>query len=96
MLEVYLLVLAPFAVYRIALMLAQEEGPFALFEKFRNLYVKNDWLGRGLRCPACISFWAGLTMAILLYYLHSWYLFQVGVFWLGLSGVSVALYRRNL
>jgi hypothetical protein len=89
------LVMAPFGVYRVALMLATEEGPFEVFQKLRNLYVENNWVGRGIRCPACISFWAGLVMALVLSYLGQYTLVQMGICWLGFSGIAVYLAQRR-
>lgn len=90
------LVMAPFAVYRVAMMLASEEGPFALFEKLRNLYTNNDWIGRGIRCPACLSFWGGLIMATLIALIGNWIVFQVGAIGLGFSGVAVYMSMRRI
>ena len=62
------LVLAAFATYRVAVLFAEEEGPFELATRWRNLHTADDWIGRGLRCPACLSFWLALpaTLAALL------------------------------
>lgn len=96
MLYLLSLLMAPFGVYRVALMIATEEGPFEAFQKLRNLYTNNDWIGRGIRCPACISFWAGLVMAIIIFTLGQYPIVQLGVCWLGFSGVAVYLAMRRL
>lgn len=76
-------------------MITAEEGPLEIFLKFRNLYTKNDWIGRGIRCPSCVSFWAGLTMSILVFLLGNWIPFQVGAVALGFSGIAVYLVSRR-
>lgn len=50
-------ILAVFATYRVARMVALEEGPGAIFEDMRNFYLTDDWIGRGIRCPLCLGFW---------------------------------------
>lgn len=82
---------APFAVYRIARMLASEEGPFSIFDKWRNLFIQPNWIGRGMRCPLCISFWAGLFLAALLFWFPS-EIIEVGVVGIGFSGAASFLY----
>lgn len=55
------LIVAALATYRIARLVAQEEGPFELAQKLRNVADPDQatWIGRGLQCPWCISFWIG-------------------------------------
>lgn len=95
MLYIFSLVMAPFAVYRIATMIALEEGPFEIFTKFRNLFLSPNWIGRGVRCPSCISFWAGLVMAIVVFLFGSYELVQLGILWFGFSGITVYLINRR-
>jgi hypothetical protein len=47
-------------------MVATEEGPFSLFVKLRNVsFLKQEnWIGRGIRCPYCVSFWFGFLVAL--------------------------------
>lgn len=54
------------AVYRGSYMLAKEEGPFSIFLKLRDKVdpLQITWLGRGIRCPMCVSFWAGIIAAL--------------------------------
>lgn len=56
------------ASYRVARMLAVEEGPFALFERVRARLGGEEqatWLGRGVACPLCIGFYISFVMALL-------------------------------
>lgn len=58
------LIVAAFAVYRVAVLIAEEEGPFSVMQTLRNLYLADDWIGRGIRCPACVSFWLALPATV--------------------------------
>jgi hypothetical protein len=95
MLYVLMLIMAPFAVYKIATMVALEEGPLSIFEKFRNLFLTPNWVGRGVRCPSCISFWAGLVMAEMIWYFGQSGSVQMGIIGLGLSGAATYLAVRK-
>lgn len=82
------LLLAVLATYRVARMLATEEGPALLCIKFRNLYQAEDWIGRGIRCPLCLGFWVALPLA--------WWvapsLADVPLWWLGVAGAQATLH----
>jgi hypothetical protein len=53
-------------------MIAQEDGPFDIFVKFRNslgvrysqanLPYGQNWISRGIICVWCVSFWASLVI----------------------------------
>ena len=82
------ILIAIFAVYRVARLLALEEGPFEVCTWLRNLYMKDDWLGRGIRCPICIGFWLALMAAIAISpdpVTGIWY-------WFGMAGAQTALH----
>ena len=64
------------AVYRVAMMVTREEGPFDVFDRLRaaaNRLPDNaegnrrrpHWIARGLACPLCVSFWLSLLAAFL-------------------------------
>ena len=55
------LIIAALATYRIVRLVIGEEGPFGLAQKLRNVADpdQRSWVGRGLNCPWCISFWIG-------------------------------------
>lgn len=79
-----------FATYRIARMVAHEEGPFEVFTRLRTLVVNkwpDTWLERGIFCALCVSFWAGFAVVALSF---AWW-GQLLIYGLGLSGASVAL-----
>lgn len=51
------LVMASLAVYRVARMITQEDGPFDGFTRLRTAMGQATWLGRGFHCVLCLSFW---------------------------------------
>lgn len=90
------LVIAAFVVYRIARMLAIEEGPFELFLSLRGLLYEKypkQWVANGVTCPVCLSFWTAIPVAVLLYLqLHlDWY--AILWLWFALSGIATFLYK---
>jgi hypothetical protein len=64
------IILAILATYRLALMLATEEGAFGVFVKIRERIdptgKQETWLARGVNCPYCVGFWIALAFALLL------------------------------
>lgn len=89
------LVLSILAVYRISYLIAKEDGPFDMFmvirEKADPLNPPLDWIGRGLRCILCVSFWLSLIPAILLFQGMGFWDFMVG--WFGIAGGVLVLYK---
>lgn len=85
-----MLLLATLAVYRLATDLAWEDGPGALYGKWRGWvmarYGADDWRSLGVNCPICVSFWLSLPAAYL------W----GPLAWLGIAGAVALLVRvRN-
>lgn len=62
------LALLALAVYRVSVIVAVDEGPFSLFAALRERVDPHQatWLGRGLRCVGCVSFWLSLIAALLI------------------------------
>jgi hypothetical protein len=76
--------LALLGTYRLAHMIAMEDGPFDAFSAWRDKVGQSSWVGRGLHCPLCLSFWLALPMAL------AW---QVSVIsWLGIAGGCLVLH----
>lgn len=84
--NVLTLALATLAVYRVSYLLTRETGPFRLGERWRNLYTGENWIGEGLRCLYCISFWLCLPLGL-------WFGGMVDgwLYWLGIAGAIVLL-----
>lgn len=88
---------AALAVYRVARMLSLEEGPFELFARVRGLLDPNQrtWLGRGVNCPLCLSFWLGWLGAAALAFEFPLSVIEFVLLALALSGAATALVRRT-
>lgn len=83
------LILLCLAVYRIAHMIAREEGPFSIFQRMREPFANQaTWFGRGLHCVLCLSYWIGLVVAAFLPWPveKGW----MGLFWFLLYWHSIA------
>ena len=78
--------LAVLAVYRVAHMAAREDGPFDVFARLRERAGQKTWVGRGLHCVLCISFWLSLPAAFLTGL--PWFLA-----WLGIAGGVLVLHK---
>ncbi len=63
-----MLVIVTLAVYRVSVLIAQDEGPFSVLEIARSHIDPNQstWLGRGVRCVGCVSFWVALVAILIL------------------------------
>lgn len=55
----FTIALSALATYRVVRLVTIEEGPFGLAQKLRNVADPDQrtWIGRGMACPWCISFW---------------------------------------
>lgn len=53
------------ALWRVTKMTTEEEGPFSIFAIIRDKLYRG-WVGRGIRCLWCQSFWLGLLLGIVL------------------------------
>jgi hypothetical protein len=54
--------LAVLASYRVAHMIANEDGPGFVFLRVRAWAMRWPWLEAGISCPLCFSFWVALPM----------------------------------
>lgn len=87
------------AVYRTALMVATEKGPFSAFENLRAWADRTfkaqrgqHWVSAGVNCPLCISFWLGFIAAPMLAPSN---IYEYIVYALGLSGAAVFLIESH-
>lgn len=58
--------LATLLTYRLARMAAIEDGPFDVFAKLQERIGQKSWVGRGIRCVLCLSFWIAMPVTLLL------------------------------
>ena len=63
------LLILGFATWRLSSLLANEDGPFKIFKRFRDwICFKHPGIGEGLTCEWCNSVWIG-TIIVIAYYL---------------------------
>jgi len=63
-------VLAWMITFGIAWTIANADGPFGLYSKFRakvrKRYGEDTWQDSGVNCPICVGFWVAIPVAILM------------------------------
>lgn len=61
MIDSLTILLCALAAYRLTRIVLMEDGPFDLMLKLRGAADPDaeTWIGKGLRCPWCVSFWVG-------------------------------------
>lgn len=84
-------VIVSLAVYRVSIMLAMENGPFDLIDRFRRTFPHGSVWAKLFACPFCLSFWFGFAGSVVLpYYGVVWYV----VTSLALSAVATMWVKR--
>jgi hypothetical protein len=82
--------LATLAVWRVAHLLSQEDGPFDLVARFRKA-LGNGFFGSLLDCFYCLSIWIAAPFAF--YLCRTW---AEGILvWLALSGGACLLFKAT-
>jgi hypothetical protein len=94
-----LFILLALATYRLARLIAIDDGPFDLLLKLRSLWGAYDYgengtaktsLGRGLTCPHCVGFWLAGFAAVSVY---GWP--ELIIYWLALAGAQSFLQEMS-
>lgn len=77
------------ATYRAARMVAIEDGPGDVFSRLRGRLDPDQqtWIGRGLNCLYCVSFWAAPVV------LGLYVLAPAVVWWLAASAAAALVWR---
>lgn len=88
-----LLLLACLAVYRVARMVSQEDGPFDAFTRLRAAVGQSSWIGRGFHCFMCVSVYVAAVAAVFLVLTDRAAWIDIGLLWLGIAGGASALYQ---
>src|SRR5689334_11545658 len=66
-------IIAVLAVYRVARMVAEEDGPAFVFKRLRAAHTDDKRsFAVGIRCFYCISFWVALPVALALVIVGGW------------------------
>jgi hypothetical protein len=93
------------AIYRIAFMVAREEGPFDVFDRLRRWAndalparashnrVTPHWIARGLACPLCISWWLALPAALIVVLLFGQHPAIGLLLWPAIAGGALFLFQ---
>jgi len=82
--------LSALVVYRVAFLIAREEGPWGIFRRLRAA-VKGSAAGGVLGCLNCLSVWIALPLAVFVG--NSWV--ERVVAWWALSGAAVLADRAT-
>jgi len=87
------LLIAALVTYRLARMIAWEEGPGGVFVRLRGKLDPDQqtWLGRGLNCPLCVGFWLALPITLLVVP-PDWSLI---IAWWAVAGAQTALQKQE-
>lgn len=72
-------------------MIAREDGPADLFAWWRGVVGQSNWIGRGLHCVLCVSYWLSAVAFF-------WTLQQSGallalVYWHAVAGGILVLHK---
>jgi hypothetical protein len=87
-------IIASLSIYRLARMIAEEDGPSFVFRRLRDRYTNDKRsFDVGLRCVYCIGFWVALPITMLLCVFGGWDIWLWPVWWLGLSGAAAKLHE---
>jgi hypothetical protein len=81
-------ILMVFATWRVAHLIAHEDGPFGVIAKLRLRAGNSEW-GRLMDCSYCLGLWIAATV-MLWPSLHGW---RVILVWLSVSGGACLLER---
>jgi hypothetical protein len=82
--------LSALAVYRVAFLVAREDGPWGVFRRLRSS-LKDSGAGRLVACVNCLSVWISLPLAA---FVGGSWIEQV-VAWWALSGAAVVIDRAT-
>jgi hypothetical protein len=89
----FVFLIAVLATYRLAKMLAEEEGPFKVFTRIREATPEQSNLRRGIECIMCVSMWVAFPIAIVVGLFGPIDPWLVPLLWPALSSVTVLIRR---
>lgn len=89
-----LFIIASFAVYRAARMVAEEDGPSFAFRRLRDTFTNDkSSIAVGIRCPYCVGVWAAGVATVLLVIVAGWDAWLFPLWWFGLAGAAAKIYE---
>lgn len=83
-------VIAAFATYYSARTIAEQDGPWGIFDRIR-LRFDSGYLGKGIRCVVCVSAYTALVWAVLLGVVQGYDPLLWPLVWFGLAGASTKI-----
>ena len=87
-------ILAAFAIYRAARMVAEEDGPGFVFKRVRDRFSNDKRaFDVGLRCVYCIGFWVALPVVVMVVAFADWDWRLFPIWWLGLAGAAAKIHE---
>jgi hypothetical protein len=87
-------IIAALAIYRVARMVAEEDGPAFVFKRLRDAHTdQHSSVALGLRCVYCIGVWVALPVTILLCVVGGWEPFLWPLWWFGLAGAAAKIHE---
>lgn len=85
------IILVTLGVFRLSYMVSNEDGPGDIFSKLREWVGQSNWVGRGLNCFLCVSFWVSSFGAFFLYPDDSKMFFTS---WFAIAGLCLIIHKR--
>lgn len=83
-------IVAAFATYYTARAIAQEDGPFGVFDRLR-MRLDSGYIGKGIRCVVCVSAYTGLAWALFMALLGLYDVWRWLLVAFGLAGAAVLI-----
>lgn len=83
-------IIASFATYYPALIIATLDGPWGVFDRLRTRW-DTGYLGKGIRCPVCVSAYVAVIWAVLLTWRLDLDLWLCVLVWFALAGAATFL-----
>jgi hypothetical protein len=90
---VTLLLVLSLAAYRLGRLASQEDGPMDLASRMRQHIGQRTWLGRGVHCCLCCSFWFALIGVLYLAATGRVLWRDLPLFWFASAGGAAAVYQ---
>ena len=85
--------IAALAVYRVARMIVEEDGPAFILKRLRDAHTNDKRsFDVGLRCIYCVSFWAALVATAWLVAFGGWNAWLFPLYWFGIAGAAAKIH----